>query len=532
MLDDEAWIAKSLQPSVYPPESLHFIHFLILMSHHNTTSVIILAAGQGTRMKSTLPKVLHAVAGRPMLGYAMILARQVATNTVAVVVGHGADCVRTYLEQEKSQFDPYLVVEQIQQLGTGHAVQQAYPALTRYSSQVASRYVIMCGDTPLLTTETVSALVHYHQTEGATLTLLTTVLSDPCGYGRIIRGKEGAVCRVVEDRDASPEDKQVSEINVGTYVVEAGFLEKALGQLQPQNAQGEYYLTDIIEMAVQQGQKVVAWVTDDSLETTGVNTRVHLALTEKEMRRRICERLMLAGVTILDPDRVVVDHQVTVGRDTVLHPGVILEGETHVGEHCTIRANSRLTHSVLHRGVRIHDACVLEETTVEDEAVIGPMAHLRPGNVIHKKAKVGNFVELKKTEVGEGSKVNHLSYIGDTWIGRNVNVGAGTITCNYDGYRKARTIIKDHVFIGSDVQLIAPVTIGEGALIAAGTTVTEDVPADALGISRVPQITKEGAAARRRALLDPSGFPPDGKPCSTEDLPAVPPVFQKHQESP
>jgi bifunctional UDP-N-acetylglucosamine pyrophosphorylase/glucosamine-1-phosphate N-acetyltransferase len=501
------------------------------MSSQKNTSVIILAAGQGTRMKSTLPKVLHSVAGRPMLGYAMILGRHVATNNVAVVVGYGADQVRAYLAEEKAKFDPFLVVEQTQQLGTGHAVQQAYPALTGHSSQVASQYVIMNGDTPLLTSETVSALVNYHQSECATLTLLTTVLPDPSGYGRVIRGKEGAVCRVVEDRDASPEEKQVSEINVGTYVVEAGFLEKALGKLHPQNAQGEYYLTDIIEMAVQEGQKVVAWVTKDSLETTGVNTRVHLALAEKEMRRRICERLMLDGVTILDPERVVVDHQVTVGRDTVLHPGVILEGTTLIGENCTIRANSRLTNSVLHRGVRIQDACILQEATVEDEAVIGPLAHLRPGSVIHRKAKVGNFVELKQTEVGEGSKVNHLSYLGDTWIGRNVNVGAGTITCNYDGYRKERTIIEDNVFIGSDVQLIAPVTIGKGALIAAGTTVTENVPADALGISRVSQTNKEGTAARRRAMLDPSVLPSNGQSSQVEDRASSKPVPQKQSES-
>ena len=501
------------------------------MSNQHNTSVIILAAGQGTRMKSTMPKVLHRVAGRPMLGYAMLLARKVATNHVAVVVGHGADHVRTFLEEEKLQFDPYIVVEQTQQLGTGHAVQQAYPALTRHSSQLARQYVLMCGDTPLLTAETVSGLVHFHQTEGAILTLLTTHLSDPSGYGRVIREKEGAVCRVVEDRDASAEEQQVSEINVGTYVVEAKFLEKALGQLKPQNAQGEYYLTDIIEMAVKEEQKVVAWVTEDSLETVGVNTRVHLALAEKEMRRRICEGLMLEGVTILDPERVVVDHQVTVGRDTVLHPGVVLEGETYVGEDCTIRANSRITNSVLHRSVKIQDACVLEEVTVQDEAVIGPMAHLRPGSHIHRKAKVGNFVELKKTEVGEGSKVNHLSYLGDTVIGRNVNVGAGTITCNYDGYRKAQTVIEDNVFIGSDVQLIAPVTIGTGALVAAGTTVTENVPADALGISRTPQSNKEGTAARRRALLDPSIPPNNGQSSQVEERLSSASVPQKPTES-
>ncbi len=482
-------------------------------------------------MKSEMPKVLHCVAGRPMLGYAMLLARHVATKNVAVVVGHGADKLHTYLQQEAVQFEPYLVVEQTEQLGTGHAVQQAYPALTADSSPLASQYVIMCGDTPLLTKETISALVKYHQTERATLTLLTTHLSDPSGYGRVLRNEEETVCRVVEDRDASPEEKNVSEINVGTYVVESQFLETALGKLSPQNAQGEYYLTDIIEMAVMDNQKVVAWVTNDSLETTGVNNRVHLALAEKEMRRRICERLMLGGVTILDPDRVVVDHQVTVGRDTILHQGVVLEGQTQVGECCTVRANSRLTNSVVHRGVTIQDACVLQEATIEDEAVIGPMAHLRPGTVIHRKAKVGNFVELKKTEVGERSKVNHLSYLGDTWIGRNVNVGAGTITCNYDGYRKAQTLIEDNVFIGSDVQLIAPVTIGKGALIAAGTTVTENVPADALGISRVSQITKEGTAARRRALLDPSVLPTNGQSGQAEDRPSATPVLQKEKKS-
>ncbi len=477
-------------------------------------------------MKSSTPKVLHEVAGRPMLGYAMLLARQVATQTVAVVVGHGADHVRTYLEEGKPEFDPYIVVEQTEQLGTGHAVQQALPALLQNSSVFASQYVIMCGDTPLLTPETVSSLVQYHQEQGATLTLLTTHVPDPRGYGRVLRQKDGKVSRVVEDRDATSEEKQVSEINVGTYVVDAKFLEKALGQLKPKNAQGEYYLTDIIEMAVQDGQNVIAWVTENSLETTGVNTRVHLAVAEKEMRRRICERLMLEGVTILDPERVFVDHQVIVGRDTVLHSGVVLEGQTRVGEACVIRGNSRLTNAVVQQDVTIQDACVLQEAIVEEKVIIGPMAHLRPGTVLHRKSKVGNFVELKKTEIGEGSKVNHLSYLGDTYVGRNVNVGAGTITCNYDGYQKAQTIIEDGVFVGSDVQLIAPVRIGEGALIAAGTTVTEDVPADALAISRTPQLNKEGTAAHRRVLLNPSDLPTNGKNEQARD---VPPSLLSHR---
>ncbi len=482
-------------------------------------------------MKSVRPKVLHEVAGRPMLDYAMLVGRQIATDHVAVVVGHGSEQVRSFLEKRKDQYDPFLVVEQTQQLGTGHAVKQAFPALLAQASSPTSHYVIMCGDTPLLTTETVSALVKCHHLGSATLTLLTTHVSDPSGYGRVIRGQDGRVCRVVEDRDASPEEKEVSEINVGTYVVGAEFLEEALGRLQPQNAQAEYYLTDIIALAVEGGQKVVAWVTEDALETTGVNSREHLALAEKVMRRRICQRLMLDGVTIVDPERVNVDHQVIVGRDTVLHPGVVLEGQTQIGEHCTIRANSRLTHTLLRQGVTIQDACVLQESTVEEGAVIGPMAHVRPGCVIHRKAKVGNFVELKKTEVGEGSKVNHLSYLGDTVIGRNVNVGAGTITCNYDGYRKAQTVIEDNVFIGSDVQLIAPVRIGAGALIAAGTTVTENVPADALGISRTPQSNKEGTAARRRALLDPNYRPSNGSTGPIEEKPSTIPGHQKRQAS-
>jgi len=472
-----------------------------VMSGKKNTAAMILAAGQGTRMKSALPKVLHRVAGRPMLWYAATLARQVATRTVAIVVGHGSEQVQTYLEQEKANFEPFEVVIQEKQLGTGHAVQQAYPVCTRNDSRQADQFLILNGDTPLLTQDTLTSMVDYHQSEEASLTLLTTVIPEPRGYGRVVRGPSGEVRRIVEDRDASAEERNISEINVGTYVVEAGFLGKALSQLRPQNAQGEYYITDIIQMAVQQGLKVVAWVTNDSLETTGINTREHLAVAEKEMRRRICRRLMLAGVTLLDPDRVIVDEGVEVGRDTSLYPGVMLEGRTVIGDNCIIHSNSRLNNSLVGNNVVIQDSCVLLEATVEEGAVIGPFAHLRPGSLIHRKGKIGNFVELKHTEVGEGSKVNHLSYLGDTVIGRNVNVGAGTITCNYDGFGKAQTRIEDNVFIGSDVQLIAPVTIGEGALIAAGTTVTKNVPPNALGISRVAQINKEGAAAKRREIL-------------------------------
>lgn len=452
-------------------------------------------------MKSDLPKVLHSVAGRPMVWYPVRTVRQVSQGSVVVVLGHGADRVETYLNREKEVLGPFQVVEQAHQLGTGHAVLQAFPVIQGSAEAQSQHVLILNGDTPLLTEATLRAMLEYHVAQAASVTLLTTHLEDPAGYGRVIRGATGEVCRVVEDRDASSDEKTVKEINVGTYVVEKAFLGTALNQLRPQNAQGEYYLTDIIALAVEAGQKVMGWTTSDPEETTGINTRVQLAMAEKAMRRRINERLMLAGVTFLDPDRTLVDHGVNIGRDTILYPDVILEGMTQIGDACVIQSNVRLKDAVLGSSVVVRDGCVVEEATMEDDVVVGPFAHLRPGSLLRRKAKVGNFVELKQTEIGEGSKVNHLSYLGDTVLGKGVNVGAGTITCNYDGFRKARTVIEDDVFIGSDVQLIAPVTIGKGALVAAGTTVTEDVPAGALGISRVKQVNKAGRADRRRALL-------------------------------
>jgi bifunctional UDP-N-acetylglucosamine pyrophosphorylase / glucosamine-1-phosphate N-acetyltransferase len=452
-------------------------------------------------MKSGLPKVLHLVAGRPMIWYPIHVARQVSRGSVVVVLGHGADRIDAYLNQEKETLGPFQIVEQAQQLGTGHAVLQAFPAIQVSVEDQNQHVLILNGDTPLLTESTLQALLEYHEAQTASVTLLTTHMADPTGYGRVIRGANGEVCRVVEDRDASSDEKAVREINVGTYVVEKAFLGTVLNRLRPQNAQGEYYLTDIIALAVEAGQKVMGLTTSDPEETTGINTRMHLAMAEKAMRRRINERLMLAGVTFIDPDRTLVDHSVNIGRDTILYPGVILEGKTRIGDACVIQANVRLKDSVLGSSVVVQDGCVVEGVTMEDNVVVGPFAHLRPGSLLRRKAKVGNFVELKQTEIGEGSKVNHLSYLGDTVMGKGVNVGAGTITCNYDGFQKSRTIIEDDVFIGSDVQLIAPVTIGKGALVAAGTTVTEDVPAGALGISRVKQVNKAGRADRRRALL-------------------------------
>ena len=466
----------------------------------SSVSAIIMAAGQGTRMKSAVPKVLHPVAGKPMVWYMAALARRVADSAVAIVIGHGAEKVREYLKQEEHALAPFSVVEQTQQLGTGHAVQQARTVVLHDNQRIADRCLILNGDTPLLTEDTVRALLSYHQSSRATLTILTTVLDDPEGYGRVIRGQESQVLKIVEDRDASENEKTVQEINVGTYVVNTDFLFQSLDALKPQNVQGEYYLTDIIGMAVDQGLRVSALVTKDTKETVGINNREHLAFAEQEMRNRVCRHWMQAGVTLLDPSRISIDADVKIGRDSLLYPDIRLEGETVIGEACVVRSHTRITNSTLGNCINVQDCCVLNDVVVEDDVSIGPFAHLRPGTKIRSRAKVGNFVELKQTELGENSKANHLSYLGDTLIGREVNIGAGTITCNYDGYRKEQTVIEDHVFIGSDTQLIAPIKVGRGAIIAAGTTLTQDVPPEALGISRPAQMNREGAAARKRAL--------------------------------
>jgi bifunctional UDP-N-acetylglucosamine pyrophosphorylase/glucosamine-1-phosphate N-acetyltransferase len=425
---------------------------------------------------------------------------------VAVVVGHQADLVRQVIDRAtsgKSDGAPVAIVEQREQLGTGHAVLQSRPVFAVGKRGAPSCYLILSGDTPLLREATVRELLRVHETERATVTILTAVLADASGYGRVVRAHaaERGVSRIVEDRDANAEEQTIREINAGTYVVDGEFLFNALEKLDPGNAQGEYYLTDIIHRAVEQGCRVAAVVLDNPDEGLGVNTRRQLAAAEQVVRQQIRDRWLDAGVTMIDPASTWIDAAVTIGKDTVLYPNVTLEGATVIGEDCVLRSNTRLTRCIVGNGVEILDHCVCADSHIEDDAHLGPFAHLRPGVVVRKKAKVGNFVEMKKTDLGEGSKANHLSYLGDTKIGKGVNIGAGTITCNYDGVRKFQTVIGDGVFLGSDTQLIAPVTVGAGAIIAAGTTVTEDVPADALVIGRVPQVTRAGWAARRRALL-------------------------------
>ena len=469
-------------------------------------AVVVMAAGLGKRMRSKQAKVLHPVAGQAMVLYSVGLGLRVAGDRVAVVVGHQADLVRQVIAQATlgtSGGAPVAIVEQRDQLGTGHAVLQSRPVFAMGKRGAPSRYLILNGDTPLLQEKTVRELLRVHDAECATLTILTAVLADASGYGRVVRANsaERGVSRIVEDRDANVAEQAIREINVGTYVVDGEFLFSALEKLDPSNAQGEYYLTDIIHLAAEQGRRVTAVVLDNPDEGLGVNTCRQLAEAEQVVRQQIRDRWLDAGVTMIDPASTWIDATVTIGKDTVLYPNVTLEGTTVIGEDCVLRSYTRLTDCMVGNGVEILDHCVCADSHIEDGAHLGPFTHLRPGVVVRKKAKVGNFVEMKKTDLGEGSKANHLSYLGDAKIGKGVNIGAGTITCNYDGVRKFQTVIGDGVFLGSDTQLIAPVTVGAGAIIAAGTTVTEDVPADALVIGRVPQVNRAGWAARRRALL-------------------------------
>ncbi len=458
-----------------------------------------MAAGRGKRMKSKLAKVLHPVAGRPMVLYSVDLAQQVAGEHVAVVVGYQGKEVRAAIEASGPR-GQVMIVEQTQQLGTGHAVQQARDVFRRLGRPL-SAYVILNGDTPLLKPDTLQALLRLHEDEQAAVTLLTATPEDPSGYGRVVRAKGGRVRKIVEDRDATDAEKRIGEINVGTYVADGPFLFSALDKLRPRNVQGEYYLTDIVGLAVERGRRVAALAVSEAAEGMGINSREQLAAAERAIRRRICAHWMREGVTIRDPATTVIDAGVMIGRDTVLHPEVTLEGGTTVGEDCIIRSHTRISDSVLGHRVVVQDHCVIRDARMEDDASIGPFAHLRPGAVLRRAAKVGNFVEMKKAELGEGSKANHLSYLGDAKIGKGVNIGAGTITCNYDGQKKHETVIGDDVFIGSDTQLVAPVTIGKGAVIAAGATITADVPPDTLAIARVQQVNRPGWASRRRAVL-------------------------------
>ena len=457
----------------------------------NDLHVVILAAGKGTRMKSALPKVLHHLAGKPIIEHVLRTVDQLEVASKVLVVGHGADDVRKALEARQDlQF-----VVQSPQLGTGHALLQTEPVLKGKTGTV----LLLYADVPLLESGTLARLVETHRTTRAAATVLTAELDDPYGYGRIVRDPSGLISRIVEERDASSAHRAIREINSGIYTMALAPLFDHVHGLATDNAQGEYYLTDLIAMYRQKDMRVETLCLDSADELRGVNSRLDLAELSAVMRQRKNRALMVGGTTLEDPATTYVDVDVTVGTDTVIGPGVRLEGTTTIGDRCRIHTGSRLTNAKVDDDVVVLDYSVIVDSEIGAGAAVGPMAHIRPDSVLGPLARVGNFVELKKTTLGRGSKANHLAYIGDATIGEGVNIGAGTITCNYDGEKKFKTVIEDGVFIGSDSQLIAPVTIGRDAFVAAGSSITEDVPAGALAVARSKQIIKNGWATKLKA---------------------------------
>jgi len=451
---------------------------------------LILAAGKGTRMKSPKAKVLHEALGLPLLGHVLRTVDAIGAHPVGVVVGHQADEVTAAFEGR----GPF--IRQDPPLGTGHAVQIAREHIGAHPDH---SLLVLSGDVPLLREETLRRLLATHSASGAAATLLTANLRTPGAYGRVLRDAEGSVRAIVEAKDASPSQRTVGEINVGVYVFDVPALLSVLDQLRPQNAQGEYYLTDVIGLLASAGRRVAAAATDDEAEGRGVNTLAELAAVTRVLRERRVEELMTAGVVVEDPATTTVGLDVRVEAGATLRPFTLLEGRTSVAAGAVIGPFARLVDSEVAMGAQILDHCLLRQCIVGAGASIGPFAHLRPETVIANRAKVGNFVELKKTHLGEGSKVPHLSYVGDATLGPGVNVGAGAITCNYDGVHKHPTRIGAGAFIGSNTTLVAPVTVGDGAYVAAGSAITEDVPAGALAVGRTRQVVKAGWAVARRA---------------------------------
>ena len=460
------------------------------LTNSATNHVVVLAAGQGTRMKSRLPKVLHRIGNRPLIEHVLRAADSLQPSTITVVIGHEAETVRRVLAGRPS----LRFALQVPQQGTAHALRQAEDALTGLTGTL----VLLSGDVPLLTPQTLQRLVETHRGAGAAATVVTATVERPYGYGRIVRSG-GRIARIVEERDASPSERQIKEINSGIYAFDLEPLFEALRGIASQNAQGEYYLTDLVGIYRRRKLPVETLLIENSQEIRGINSRTELAEVSALVRQKKNEELMAAGVTLVDPATTYIDADVEVGPDTVIHPGVILEGQTKIGPACEIHSHVRIVDSELAERITVNNFCLIIGARVAAEASVGPFAHLRPQTVVGEGARIGNFVELKKTTLGPGSKANHLSYLGDATIGANVNVGAGTITCNYDGERKSETVIEDGAFIGSDSQLVAPVRVGKGAYVAAGSSIVKDVPPGALGIARGQQNNVEGWVERRKA---------------------------------
>jgi bifunctional UDP-N-acetylglucosamine pyrophosphorylase/glucosamine-1-phosphate N-acetyltransferase len=443
-----------------------------------TLAVVILAAGQGTRMKSSLPKVLHRLGGRPLIEYALASAQALADERPVLVVGHGAEAVQAALGERA------LYVTQAEQLGTGHAVRQTEPMLKGKCERVLVTY----GDTPLLRTETLRALVDEHARHGDPVTMLTIVSAGLHDFGRVVRSPEGKVHAVVEAAQASPEEKRITELNAGAYCFDADWLWEALPRL-PLSPKGEYYLTDIVHLAVSDGGHVGAVTIDDETEVIGVNTRAQLAEAEAALRRRVNERWMAEGVTLIDPATTYIEPGVRLGRDTVIWPNTHLQGRTVIGEENVIGPNTLVRDTTIGDRCRV-ECSVLEGAALDDEVQMGPFARLRPGARLGRGVKMGNFGEVKNATLGPGAHMGHFSYVGDAEVGAHVNIGAGTITCNYDGVKKHKTVIGDEAFIGSDTMLVAPVRLGERARTGAGAVVTKDVPPDSLAVGMPARVIR------------------------------------------
>ena len=451
------------------------------------TAVIIMAAGKGKRMKSNLPKVLHNLAGKPILNYVLDTVDQLEAKRKILIVGYKSDQIRELIG------DKIEYVEQKEQLGTAHAVLQTKKLLSDFKGDV----LILSGDVPFLTVKILKKLLKYHQANNFCCTLVSTILKKPKGYGRIIRDKKGEIKGIIEEVDLSADKKKITEVNSGIYCVNKDKLFQALEKITPDNKQGEYYLTDSVEILLKEGLTVGNIIVKDYSQILGINSRLDLTDASQKVYQKTLQDLMLQGVTIVDPNSTFIERGVKIGQDTIIYPFTIIEKDTKIESGCLIGPYSHLIDADIGKGVRIW-ASIIESSTVKEGANIGPYAHLRPETIVEKGAKIGNFVEVKKSTMGEGSKASHLTYLGDAIIGKRVNIGAGTITCNYDGEKKYKTVIEDEVFVGSNNTLVAPVKLGKDSYTGAGSTITEDVPAGNLAIARSRQRNISGWRKRKK----------------------------------
>jgi len=448
---------------------------------------VILAAGMGTRMKSKMPKVLHKVCGKPLSKWVIDASKAAGADKVCAVVGHKAETVKEVLG------DVCEFALQAEQKGTGHAVMQAIDVIKNSKGEV----VILNGDTPLITAETINKAIEYHKNNGNQATVITAILDDATGYGRIVRDNDGSVLKIVEQKDASEEEKKINEVNSGMYVFDAQALVYALDKITPNNAQGEYYLTDTLEILLSAGKKIGGYAISDNDEIRGINDRVQLNEAEKIMQKRINEYHMRNGVTMRNPESVYIEDGVEIGNDTEICQNVTIKSGTKIGSDCVIGSGSMLDRAVIHDGVDVLSSVILE-SEVDEGTHVGPFAYIRPNCHVGKEVKVGDFVELKNSNIDDGTKISHLTYIGDSDVGKRVNFGCGTVTCNYDGKKKYRTTIGDDCFVGCNTNFVSPINVGDGVYIAAGSTITEDIPENSLSIARARQVNKEGWKDKRK----------------------------------